>query len=136
MRISAGLLGIAVVLVACAGGKPRATSPPQDNAWLVNLATQKVGDNVTIEANRDASFTLCWKDKETESKVPAVQFIIVRMSDHKIVEEGSATMGEVRWISDYEVEVSHRQGQVQLERGPQSNTRIISVKKYLDVVGR
>jgi hypothetical protein len=58
------------------------------------------------------------------------------MSDHKVVEQGAVTMGEVRWSDDYKVEVSHRQGQVQLERSPESNIRTIDVKKYLDAIGR
>jgi argonaute-like protein implicated in RNA metabolism and viral defense len=123
--------------MSCAGGRTSSSSAStSEGNWLVDLAAQEVGERATIEANRDASFSLCWNDKETEAKVPALQFIIVRMSDHKVVEQGSVTMGEVRWSNDYEVQVSHLQGQVQLERGPDSNTRTIDVRKYLDVVGR
>lgn len=136
MRTSLRLLALTVVMASCAGGKTATSTAVADQDWLLELATQNVGQHPAIETNRDASFSLCWQDKETENKMPALQFIIVRMSDHKIVEQGSVTMGEVRWSGDYKVEVSHRQGQVQLERSPESNTRTIDVKKYLDAVGR
>src|SRR5690242_15042086 len=117
MRTQIRLVVLATVVAACASVKTSTSGSSQDNAWLLDLASQNIGDSPTIEANKDASFSLCWKDKETSNQVPALQFIIVRMSDHKVVEQGSVTMGEVRWTSDYQVEVSHRQGQVQLERG-------------------
>jgi hypothetical protein len=136
MAMPIRLIALAVFFVSCAGGKSAKSTIEPDDKWLMDLATQEVGSPPTIEPNRDGSFSLCWKDKEMENRMPALQFIIVRMSDHKVVEQGAVTMGEVRWSDDYKVEVSHRQGQVQLERSPESNIRTIDVKKYLDAIGR
>jgi hypothetical protein len=136
MLLRLGLFAFAAIFGACAGAKTSTAPNNADQEWLVKLASEKVGERPTIEANQDASFSLCWNDKMNNNQIPALQFIIVRMSDHKVVEEGSVTMGEVRWTNDYEVEVSPREGQVQLARGPESNTRRINVKKYLDAIGR
>ena len=125
---------VVVILGSCA--TTTTTSSVNQNDWLGNLASEKVGKDATIERNNNQSFTLCWSNKENPSNnMPVLQFIIVRMSDHKVVEQGAVTMGSVKWINVYEVEVSHAPDQVVLERGTNTTIRTINVKKYLDVVG-
>jgi hypothetical protein len=122
---------IAIVVSACAGPKVVAPAPPRDPAWLVELAAEKVGSNPNIEKNTNETFSLCWKDMPNSSSIPVLQFIIVRMGDHRVMEQGSATMADVKWTGDYEIQVSPKQGQAELERSANSVTRTIDVRKYL-----
>jgi len=133
MRLLSSLL-VALILSSCATTTTTTSSVSQGD-WLDNLAAQKVGKDATIERNNNQSFSLCWNNKVNPSNsMPVLQFIIVRMSDHKVVEEGAVTMGSIKWISDYEVEISHAPDQVVLDRGTNTTTRTINVRKYLDVV--
>ena len=132
MRLLSSLL-VVVILGSCA--TTTTTSSVSQGDWLDNLASQKIGNDATIERNNNQSFALCWNNKVNPSNsMPVLQFIIVRMSDHKVVEEGAVTMGSIKWISDYDVEISHAPDQVVLDRGTNTTTRTINVKKYLDVV--
>jgi len=135
MRLHVCLSVLAFTLGSCA--KSSSTATRGDSDWLVNLASEKVGQGPTIEANESGSFSLCWKDAVNPSNsMPVLNFIIVRMADHKVVEQGAVTMGTVKWTDDYQLEVSHTPGQVELDRGVNSTTRTISLTKYLDVIGR
>lgn len=135
MRLLSSLLLPAVILSSCA--TVTTTSSTAKTDWLTELATQQIGQDATIEQNLNQSFALCWKDSTNPANnVPVLKFIIVRNSDHKVVEQGAVTMGAVKWTDDYEVEVSPAPGQVELERSPNSTTRKIDLKKYLDVIGR
>jgi hypothetical protein len=132
MRLCLGFVAATIFLFSCAGSKSSAVSVASTHpSWLVDIASQKVGSSPTIESNKTGTFFLCWQDKEEAGNVPVVQYIIVRTSDRRVVEQGSVTMGEVRWTGDYQVEVSHKQGQVELERSANSTTRVIDLKKYL-----
>lgn len=132
MRLCLGFVAVAILLFSCAGSQPSAVSVASTNPpWLVDLAKQKVGPSPAIESNKTGTFFLCWQDKESESGVPSLQYIIVRTGDQRVVEQGSVTMGEVKWTGEYEVEISHKQGQVELARSANSNRRVINLKKYL-----
>jgi hypothetical protein len=133
MRRCLGFVAFAIFLLSCAGSRQSTavtvgSTHPQ---WLLDLAKQNVGLNPVIESNKTGSFFLCWQDRETENSVPSLQYVIVRTSDHRVVEQGSVTMGEVKWTGEYEVEISHKQGQVELARSANSTTRVIDLKKYL-----
>jgi hypothetical protein len=135
MRYGVCLFLLAIILGSCA--KPPITAATSTNDWLETLTTGEVGKGSTIEANQNNSFTLCWNEAANPSNnMPVLKFIIVRMSDHKVVEQGSVTMGSIKWTDDYQVEVSHAPGQVELERGVNKTTRTIELSKYLDVIGR
>jgi len=133
MRLLSSLV-VVVILGSCA--TTTTTSSVSQSDWLETLASGQVGKDATIERNLNQSFALCWNNKVNPSNnMPVLQFIIVRMSDHKVVEQGAVTMGSIKWIADYEVEVSHAPDQVVLDRGNNTTIRTINVKKYLDVVG-
>lgn len=135
MRRCISLLVWALVLWSCA--KPSTITTVGTTDWLDALASEQIGQGSTIEANQNKSFALCWKDATNPSNnMHVLKFIIVRMADHKVVEQGSVTMGAVKWMTDYKVEVSHAPGQVELERGVNSTTRTIDLTKYMDVIGR
>ncbi len=130
------LLGVLLVS-SCAKTVTTTKVPVAKNDWLTTLATEKIGEGSSIETNLTQSFALCSKNITNPSNnVPVLNFVIVRMSDHKVVEQGAVTMGEVKWKTDYQVEVSHTEGQVELERSANSTTRTIDLTKYLDVIGR
>ena len=132
MRSCLGFVAFAIFLFSCAGSKSTAVSVASTNpAWLVDLAKEKVGSSPAIESNKTGTFFLCWQDKEGEGSVPSLQYVIVRTGDHSVVEQGSVTMGEVKWTGEYEVEISHKQGQVELARSANSTIRLIDLKKYL-----
>jgi hypothetical protein len=124
-------LTITMLVIACAGPKVAAPVPPRDPAWLSELAEEKVGSSPTIERNKNESFALCWKDAPNSSSIPVLQFIIVRMVDHRVMEQGSATMADINWTGDYEIQVTSKQGQAELQRSAGSVTRTIDVRKYL-----
>lgn len=130
-----GLCVWAIILSSCA--KPSSPTAVVTTDWLTSMATEQVGQGSSIEANENKSFALCWKDATNPSNnMHVLKFIIVRMADHKVVEQGSVTMGAVKWMTDYKVEVSHAPGQVELDRGVNSTTRTIDLTKYMDVIGK
>lgn len=111
--------------------------PPQANAdTLTQTVEARLGKDAVASTNKDGSFTLFKKEAvNTTNNLPVIRYLIVRMYDKKIVEEGSVTMGAVDWSADYEVEISQAPGQPQLARDRNSTSRKIDVRKYI-VTGR
>jgi hypothetical protein len=132
MRFCLGFVVVTIFLFSCAGSKSTAVSVASTHPeWLTTLAKEKVGASPTIESNKTGTFFLCWEEKEDAGNMPAVHYAIVRTGDRRVVEQGSVTMGEVKWSGDYQVEISHKPGQVELARSANSTTRVIDLKKYL-----
>jgi hypothetical protein len=112
---------------------------PQKNAFAqtVDSTTYKIGlsrlgENFDFQYNQEGSFVLCTKEVEnTENNLPVVKYLVIRMYDKKIVEEGSVTMSQVIWSGLYELEVSQKPGQIQLSRDDHSVQKKIDLRKHL-----
>ena len=103
--------------------------PPTSD--LEVLIERRLGKNVLTSTNKDGSFMLCQKETENGSnQVMSLRFLIIRLYDRRIVEEGSATMAGADWSGDFEVEIFQAPGQAQLDRGQNSTTRKIDLRKY------
>lgn len=119
---------------SCASSVTTSNTPTD---WLVDLASEKIGEDPSIEKNQSQSFALCWRNFTNPSNnMPIVNFVVVRMADHRVVEQGSVTMGSVNWKTDYQVEISTAPGQIELERGVNATTRTIDLTKYLDMISK
>ena len=133
------LLRIAFVpfIVLTIGCRPAPQKAELAKSPLDALIESKLGAGSVATKNRNGSFTLCQIEKENPSNnTTTVHFIIIRMYDQKVVEEGTVTMGAVEWTGEYEVQVSHKPGQVELERNSNTTVRKIDLLRYLDGLAR
>lgn len=110
------------------------------NAWAQapidstshKLIIQKFGRGFTAYPNGENSFVLFSREEvNPENNMPILRYAIIRSADHKIVEEGSATLSELHWVGNYEIEILPMRGQVQLNRAQNSVVRKIDIKKHI-----
>jgi hypothetical protein len=94
------------------------------------LCQNRLGADAMIEKNKTATFALGKKASESGS-IQQVQFIVIRLADLQVVEEGSVSLAEVVWTGDYEISIQDIPGQVKLNRDENSFVRKIDLKKYI-----
>lgn len=91
-----------------------------------------LGHGAVGSTNKSGSFTLyTLEEVDASNNIPVIKYAIVRTSDKRVVENGSVTMGVVKWSSEYEVEIAPAPGQPQLARGQNSTTRKIDLRKFI-----
>ena len=99
---------------------------------IETVVMEHLGEGVEIVANRDGSFSLATKETTNpENNLPVLKYVVVRSYDWKVVEQGAVTMSKIEWASDYEIEISHAQGQVQLQRDTNTAVRRIDLRRHL-----
>jgi hypothetical protein len=124
------LIFISMLLAGCASSRTQTQQVPVDD--LQQMVDDRIGKDAFSTENKDGSFALYKKEETNPSNsMPVIKYLIVRMYDKKVVEEGSVTMGTVEWSADYEVEISQAPGQPQLAREQNSTSRRIDVRKYI-----
>jgi hypothetical protein len=69
------------------------------------IATEKLGKKYTCDNNTSGTFTLCKQVREGDQVQREFRYILLRLSDHKIIREGSFRMGDAHWRDDASIEV-------------------------------
>jgi hypothetical protein len=77
---------------------------PKEN--LDAIAKSKLGSAFTIKYNESKTFALCEQVMGAgDHSQRSFKFIVVRVSDNSVTNEGSFRNGHVKWISDSSIEV-------------------------------
>lgn len=83
----------------------------QQQKHSLQVISEKIGDNAIIDYNQDRSFAL------VQEKFTVVQdteytssFLVIRMSDNKIIKEGKVVHGYIKWINDDIIEIFEMPG--------------------------
>lgn len=98
---------------------------------LESQVASKIGADADVSKNNNETFVLYTKKTVDESsQMMQLKFLIVRLLDKRIVEEGSITMGQMEWRGNYQLQISPLEGQVGLPRQGQSELKTIDLNRY------
>lgn len=111
-----------MVIISC-----KSASLPTVQKTLPALVAEKLGENAIIQKNKDVTFALCTKEN---TSTLSVSYIIVKLSDLTIVEEGNTARASFVWIDTYKIEIREIPGMVKKEH-ENIQGKIIDVTKYI-----
>lgn len=95
------LSGSILLLLNC-----RATENNSGGANALNSTVKaKLKEPYEISYNKSQTYALCQQARTADHMERRFNFIVVRLSDNKIIVEGSFRMGYVQWIDDDSIEV-------------------------------
>ena len=94
---------VSIALYNCKAGNAQSNS----NAEFENVVKSKLGPQFSTDHNSNHSYALCQQTRsENDHARRNFKYIVVRLSDNKIMNEGSFVMGHVKWVSDNAIEVA------------------------------
>lgn len=100
-RLLLGYLLIAVAVLGCSS----TTLPSQQS--LDAVAKSTLGSNYTTTYNESKQYALCQqKSSNNDHALRSFKFIVVKLADNTITEQGSFKNGYAKWIDDKSIEVS------------------------------
>ena len=65
--------------------------------------------NPQVDYNTAQDFILC-QEKASSTQAGILKYIIIRVSDKKILQEGYFRPGYIKWVHDYEIEIFNAPG--------------------------
>lgn len=116
------LIIMIMAIVSC-----KSASLPTTQKTLASLVAGKLGENAFVQKNKDATFALCTKEN---TSTLSVSYIIVKLNDLTVVEEGNTARASFAWIDTYKIEIKEIPGMVKKEQ-EKIPGKIIDVTKYI-----
>jgi len=113
-----------IALVSCKS----VTVPASQNKTLESIVAEKLGENALTQKNKDAMFALCTKENPSTL---SVSYLIIKLNDLTVVEQGSASQASFSWINTYQIEIRTIPGIVKKE-AQAWEVKIIDVTKYMN----
>ena len=95
------------------------------------IASEKFGEQFSLDYNLSKEFVIC--RKQTKSKLAGnnpIQYFIYDVDKNKIIEEKIIPLGNVLWVSEFEVRVEIHPGMIQ-KNVESNNGYILNVKTNL-----
>jgi hypothetical protein len=103
----------------------------QQQKHSLQVISEKIGDNAIIDYNQDRSFAL------VQEKFTVVQdaeytssFLIIRMSDNKIIKEGKVVHGYIKWINDDIIETFEMPGVIKDGQEEEDFKKRINIRNF------
>jgi hypothetical protein len=100
-RLTILLLSVSIALVSCCASH---RNPAQDPA-LQALAERTLGKETIVDLNAAKTFALYQQKPGADHARRRYRYAVIRLEDNKIVQEGSFSMGYVKWLDDESIEV-------------------------------
>lgn len=103
-RISLTLcvLSVFIVLLNCKAAQKNDQEP---SVAFENLVKSKVGAKYKADYNVSKTHALCQQERTGDHIGRNIKYIVVRLSDNKVIIEGSYSMGHVKWFDNNSIEV-------------------------------
>ncbi|HLZ17263.1 MAG TPA: hypothetical protein VKQ08_09490 [Cyclobacteriaceae bacterium] len=100
--------------------------PPQNQDNLQKLIEGEIGTKAIIKKNGTETFALAF---QTQNR--SVAFIVVRLTDMKVVVKEKIREGAVTWSGDLQIKVNETPGIVKTDSRPEDHTRLINLNNYV-----
>jgi hypothetical protein len=94
------LLVVSISLMDCKG----ADAASQKNT-LDSVVSERLGNKYDLAYNASKTYVLCQQQREADHNQRNFKYVVVRLSDHQVVREGTFRMGHVQWQDDTSIEV-------------------------------
>jgi hypothetical protein len=103
-RISLTLcaLSVFIVLLNCKAAQKNDQKP---SVAFENLVKSKVGAKYKVDYNVSKTYALCQQERAEDHIRRNIKYIVVRLSDNKVINEGFYSMGYVKWFDNNSIEV-------------------------------
>ena len=69
------------------------------------LIKSKLGEKYAVSYNRSKTFALCQQQNMNDHSQRKFKYVVIQLSDKKIVHEGTYQLGYVQWHGDNAIEV-------------------------------
>ena len=102
------------------------SSPSQKIDVLKDLITKQLGKEVIIQKNKPETFALGFSEKDKSTS-----YLIVRLSDMKIVEQERISQGNIAWNGEMELKITKIPGIIRATDQPSDFVTIVNLNKYL-----
>jgi hypothetical protein len=102
-----------------------ASTSSLNQSTLQKIVESELGANAIIEKNNPSNFALAY-----ESKDKTVRFMVVRLSDLKIIIK-EKIQGSVTWDKEMKIKVVTIPGIVKANAKPEDNVRVIDLNNYV-----
>ena len=98
------VLFVFIILSAC---KNTGNNTARSDVGLEGVVEPRLGADYLTEFNVDRRFALCQQQRsENDHARRQFKYVVVRVDDKKILNEGAFVMGYVKWISSAHIEVA------------------------------
>jgi hypothetical protein len=95
------LLSVFIPLVNC---KSQGTPVVQEKK-LEDVARERLGKKYELAYNASKTYALCRQQREADHPQRNFNYVVIRLADQQIVQEGSFRLGHVKWKDDTSIEV-------------------------------
>jgi len=112
-----------ILLSSC---KPMAQQMVHEKT-LEAIVMERLGTQATIEKNKNQTFALAY---QANHSTQAVAYLVIRLSDLKIVEEATRARIILSWMDTYKIKISITPGILRKDE-PINEPEIIDVTKYI-----
>ena len=93
---------LSFLLLCCKASHSNDQSAGKD---LHSIVQPYVGNAYQTDYNVTKQYALCQEKRQGDAAARKFKYVIVRLSDFKIIHQGTFQMGHVRWINDDAIEV-------------------------------
>lgn len=69
------------------------------------MAKRELGEHYTVINNPLNTFALCQQQRTSDHLSQKLDYIVIRITDSKVIERGTYQNGHVKWIDDQSIEV-------------------------------
>ncbi len=118
-------LFIVISILFCCKPSARVQSESQGDK-LQTLVEKEIGKSAVIEKNPSNTFALA---SHTENRT--VDYVVIRLSDLKVVIKEKIIIGSVSWSGDRQIKVVSIPGMVRANARPEDNVRLIDLNNYV-----
>lgn len=103
----------------------------QQQKHSLQVISEKIGDNAIIDYNKDRSFALIQeKFSVVQDSEYTSSYLIIRMSDNKIIKEGKVVHGYIKWINDDIIEIFEMPGLIKDDQEESDFKSHINVRNF------
>lgn len=88
-----------IAIIACS------SSSKTSQADLDDLVKNRLGSHYTISYNHSKSYALCQQSSGGDHMNRSFKYLVVKISDRSVTNEGSFKNGYVKWVDDKSIEV-------------------------------
>ena len=115
---------VVLLLIFC-GCSPTGQTQYSTHQDLRTIAAEKLGKDFAGDYNPDKTYIIFKQIRQGDHSQRLIKYIVVKIADHSVVNEGSYQMGYVKWLNNTDIEVMSSEDPA---RDDQVSKKIISVK--------
>lgn len=97
------ILGTLVIFPACSATKHYRDTQTD----FETTVKRKLGAQYAVSYNTAKTHALCQQMRSGDHSQRSFRYLVIELSNNKVMREGSFRMGYVRWVNDQSIEVSN-----------------------------